>query len=127
MAVSLKSAIILATVSALELLIIELFASLLLRRFKSRYRMPIYAVLGMLVNIPCFMFFEHFTPNEANSAGIFLPLLAVNSLIALHCERFAVKHRVRETLVDAVSAGAGYAFVVLIVGTLREVAFSRQV
>ncbi len=121
MAVSLKSAIILATVSALELLIIELFASLLLRRFKSRYRMPIYAVLGMLVNIPCFMFFEHFTPNEANSAGIFLPLLAVNSLIALHCERFAVKHRVRETLVDAVSAGAGYAFVVLIVGTLREV------
>lgn len=121
MAVSLKSAIILATVSALELLIIELFASLLLRRLKSRYRMPIYAVLGMLVNIPCFMFFEHFTPNEANSAGIFLPLLAVNSLIALHCERFAVKHNLRETLVDAVSAGAGYAFVVLIVGILREI------
>lgn len=121
MAVSLKSAIMLAAVSALELLLIELFASLLLRRLKSRYRMPIYAVLGMLINIPCFMFFEHFTPNEANSAGIFLPLLAVNSLIALHCERFAVKHRVRETLVDAVSAGAGYAFVVLIVGTLREI------
>lgn len=121
MAVSVKSAIILATVSALELLVIELFACLCLRRLKSRFRMPIYAVLGMLVNIPCFMFFEHFTPNEANSAGIFLPLLAVNSLIALHCERFAVKHTLRETLVDAVSAGAGYAFVVLIVGILREV------
>lgn len=121
MAVSVKSAVILATVSALELLVIELFACLCLRRLKSRFRMPIYAVLGMLVNIPCFMFFEHFTPNEANSAGIFLPLLAVNSLIALHCERFAVKHTLRETLVDAVSAGAGYAFVVLIVGVLREV------
>lgn len=121
MAVSVKSAIILATVSAAELLVIELFACLLLRRLKSRYRMPVYAVLGMLLNIPCFMFFEHFTPNEANSAGIFLPLLAVNSLIALHCERFAVKHTLRETLVDAVSAGAGYAFVVLVVGTLREI------
>ena len=108
MATSVKSAIILATVSALELLVMEVFACLLLRRLKSRFRMPIYAVLGMLVNIPCFMFFEHFTPNEANSAGIFLPLLAVNSLIALHCERFAVKHTLRETLVDAVSAGAGY-------------------
>lgn len=121
MAVSVKSAIILATISALELLVAEVFACLLLRRLKSRFRMPIYAVLGVLVNIPCFMFFEHFTPNEANSAGIFLPLLAVNSLVALHCERFAVKHTLRETLVDAVSAGAGYAFVVLIVGVLREI------
>lgn len=121
MATSVKSAIILATISALELLVTEVFACLLLRHLKSRFRMPIYAVLGLLVNIPCFMFFEHFTPNEANNAGIFLPLLAVNSLIALHCERFAVKHTLRETLVDAVSAGAGYAFVSLVVGALREI------
>lgn len=121
MATSVKSAIILATISALELLVTEVFACLLLRRLKSRFRMPIYAVLGVLVNIPCFMFFEHFTPNEANNAGIFLPLLAVNSLIALHCERFAVKHTLRETLVDAVSAGAGYAFVSLVIGALREI------
>ncbi len=121
MAVSLKSAIMLSAVSAVELIIIELFACLLLRRLKSSFRMPIYALLGMLINIPLFMFFEHFTPNETNSAGIFLPLLAVNSLIAFHCERFAVKHTFKETFVDAVSAGAGYAFVTLIIGILREI------
>lgn len=120
MAVSLKSAIILAVVSCAELMIIELFACLALKKVKSYLRMPIYAALGMLVNIPIFMFFEHFTPNETQNVGIFLPLLAVNSLIALHCERFAVKNTFGKTVVDAVSASIGYAFVVLVIGVLRE-------
>lgn len=120
MAVSLKSAIMLAAVSCAELVLIELFACLVLKRVKSYFRMPIYAVLGMLINVPIFVFFEHFAPNETNSAGIFLPLLAVNSLIALHCERFAVKNTFRNTFIDALAASAGYAFVVLIIGAVRE-------
>lgn len=121
MAVSLKSAIMLAAVSCAELILIELFACLALKKVPNYFRMVIYAVLGVLVNIPFFMFFERFTPNEANAAGIFLPLLAVNSLVALHCERFAVKNTFKSTFVDAVSAAAGYAFVALVVGLVREI------
>lgn len=120
MAVSLKSAIMLAAVSCAELMIIELFTCLALKRVKSYFRMPIYAILGMFINVPIFLFFEHFAPNETNSAGIFLPLLAVNSLIALHCERFAVKNTFRNTFVDALAASAGYAFIVLVIGVVRE-------
>lgn len=120
-AVSLKTAIILAVASCLELVIIELFSCLALKKVKSYFRMPVYAVLGMLINLPVFMFFAKFTPNEALSVGIFLPLLAVNSLIALHCERFAVKNKMKDTFVDAISAAAGYAFVLLLVGTAREI------
>ncbi len=121
MAVSLKSAIILAVVSCAELLVIELFACLALKKLKSYFRVAVYAVLGVFINIPIFMFFERFTPNEAQNVGIFLPLLAVNSLVALHCERFAVKNPFRKTVVDAVSASAGYALVALLVGTVREI------
>lgn len=121
MAVSLKSAIMLAAVSCAELVLVELFACLALKKVPNHFRMLIYAVLGMAINIPFFMFFERFTPNEANAAGIFLPLLAVNSLVALHCERFAVKNTFKRTLVDALAAAAGYAFVVLIIGVLREI------
>ncbi|MGN0520764.1 MAG: Rnf-Nqr domain containing protein [Candidatus Fimenecus sp.] len=121
MAVSLKSAIMLAAVSCAELVIIELFTCLALKKVPSYFRMAIYAVLGVGINIPFFMFFERFTPNEANAAGIFLPLLAVNSLVALHCERFAVKNTFKSTFVDAVSASAGYAFVALIIGVVREI------
>ena len=127
MAVSLKSAIMLAAVSGAELLLIEMFACLALKRLKSYFRVPIYALLGMLINIPFFLFFEYFTPNETNSAGIFLPLLAVNSLIALHCERFAVKNSAKNTCIDALSAAAGYAVVVLAVGLVREILGSGTV
>ena len=120
-AVSLKTAIILAVASCLELVIIELFTCLALKKVKSYFRMPVYAVLGMLINLPVFMFFAKFTPNEALNVGIFLPLLAVNSLIALHCERFSVKNKMKDTFVDAISAAAGYAFVLLLVGTAREI------
>jgi electron transport complex protein RnfE len=120
-AVSLKTAIILAVASCLELVIIELFTCLALKKVKSYFRMPVYAALGMLINLPVFMFFAKFTPNEALNVGIFLPLLAVNSLIALHCERFAVKNKMKDTFVDAISAAAGYAFVLLLVGTAREI------
>lgn len=120
-AVSLKTAIILAVASCLELVVIELFSCLALKKVKSYFRMPVYAALGMLINLPVFMFFAKFTPNEALNVGIFLPLLAVNSLIALHCERFAVKNKMKDTFVDAISAAAGYAFVLLLVGTAREI------
>lgn len=120
-AVSLKTAIILAVASCLELVIIELFSCLALKKVKSYFRMPVYAALGMLINLPVFMFFAKFTPNETLNVGIFLPLLAVNSLIALHCERFAVKNKMKDTFVDAISAAAGYAFVLLLVGTAREI------
>lgn len=121
MAVSLKSAIILAVVSCAELVVIELLACLALKRIKSYFRVAVYAVLGVLINIPIFMLFERFAPNETQNAGIFLPLLAVNSLVALHCERFAVKNPFGKTFVDAVSASAGYALVVLLVGVVREI------
>ena len=121
MAVSLKSAIILAVVSCVELLFIELFACLALKRVKSHFRVLLYAVLGVLLNIPVFLLFERLAPNETQNAGIFVPLLAVNSLIVLHCERFAVKNTLAATAADAVSAGVGYAAVSLLVGVLREV------
>ena len=105
----------------MELVIIELFTCLALKKVKSYFRMPVYAALGMLINLPVFMFFAKFTPNETLNVGIFLPLLAVNSLIALHCERFAVKNKMKDTFVDAISAAAGYAFVLLLVGTAREI------
>lgn len=121
MTVSLKSAIILITASCIELLFIELFASLALKKVKRWIRMPIYAMLGVLLNLPIFAFFNHFTPNEAQNVGIFLPLIAVNSLVALHCERYAVKHSLKSTFIDAISACGGYALVILLIGILREI------
>ena len=46
--------------------------------------------------------------------------MAVNSLIALHCERVAVKSDVKKSFIDAVSASLSYGVVAIILGFLRE-------
>ena len=121
MAVSVKTAIMLSVISTAELIIIESFACLLLKKIKQSLRVLIYAVLGVLINIPFFMFFNKFAPNETANVSIFLPVLAVNSLIALHCERIAVKKDFKVTLVDAVSASVGYVFIIFLIAIIREV------
>ncbi len=121
MAVSVKTAIMLSVIASVELIIIESFACLLLKKVKQSFRVLIYAVLGVLINIPLFMFFNRFAPNETANVSIFLPIIAVNSLIALHCERIAVKNDFRATLVDAISASVGYVFIIALLGVLREI------
>jgi len=120
MAVSVKTAIMLSVISTVELVIIESFACLLLKKVKQSFRVLIYAVLGVLINIPLFLFFNRFAPNETANVSIFIPVIAVNSLIALHCERIAVKNDFKTTLVDAVSASVGYVFIIALLGVLRE-------
>lgn len=121
MAVSVKTAIMLSVISAAELIIIECFSSLALKKLKHQFRVMIYAVLGVLINIPLWMFFTKFAPNETANVSIFLPILAVNSLVALHCERIAVRASLKETFFDAVSATIGYTFIIFVVAIIREV------
>lgn len=121
MAVSLKSALILAVISSVELVVIEMISCLLLKKVNRSFRVMIYAVLGVLINIPFYILFNNYAPNETSYVGIFLPLIAVNSLIALHCERVAVRNNFKETAVDAISAAIGYVVIIFIVGFFREV------
>lgn len=121
MAVSVKTAIMLSVISAAELIIIECFASIALKKVKHEYRVLIYALLGVLINVPFWLFFSKFAPNETANVSIFLPIIAVNSLIALHCERVAVRSTLKETFFDAVSATIGYVLIIFIVAILREV------
>ena len=121
MAVSVKTAIMLSVISAAELIIIECFASIALKKVKHEYRVLIYALLGVLINVPFWLFFSKFAPNETANVSIFLPIIAVNSLIALHCERVAVRSTLKETFFDAVSATIGYVLIIFIVAILRYI------
>jgi hypothetical protein len=52
---------------------------------------------------------------------IFIPIIAANSITAVHCEQFAVKNSVRLSFFDAAAAGIGTSFVFLLTGALREI------
>lgn len=120
-ATSVATACTVAVITALELIIIEEFACACLKNVKRYFRVLIYAVLGFLINLPLFFLFGKVMPDITGKIGIFLPLLAVSSVIALHCETFAVKNTAKDTFFDALSTSIGYAAVVLLIGAAREI------
>ncbi len=120
-AVSLRLSIFLAVVTAIEMIVCEVLASLLLKNVRRYWRVALYAIFGVGVIFPIMIFVNRFFPDISINFGIYLPLMAVNSLIALHCERVAVKNNVKDSFVDAVSASLSYSAVTILVGFLREI------
>ena len=120
-AVSLRLSIFLAVVTAIEMIVCEVLASLLLKNVRRYWRVALYAIFGVGIIFPIMIFVNRFFPDISINFGIYLPLMAVNSLIALHCERVAVKNNVKDSFVDAVSASLSYSAVTILVGFLREI------
>ena len=119
-AISLRLSIFLAVVTAVEMIVCEVLASLLLKNVRRYWRVALYAIFGVGIIFPIMIFVNKFFPDISINFGIYLPLMAVNSLIALHCERVAVKNNIKDSFVDAASASLSYGVVAILVGFLRE-------
>ena len=117
---SLKLALFLACVTMAQMIVCEVLSSLLLKNVKRYWRVALYVIFSVIVVFPIMYLTLRFFPDFAVNFGIFLPLMAVNSLIALHCERVAVKSDVKKSFIDAVSASLSYGIVTIILGFLRE-------
>ncbi len=118
---SLKLAVFLASVTAIELIVCEILTNLLLKKVHRHWRVALYVVFGVGIIFPMMYFTDKFFPNTTANFGVYLPLMAVNSLIALHCERVAVISDFKTSIVDAISAALGYGIVAILVGLLREI------
>ena len=118
---SLKLAVFLAVVTAIELIVCELLTSLLLKNVRRHWRVALYVIFGVGVIFPIMAVVNRFFPELSINFGVFLPLMTVNSLIALHCERVAVKNDIKNSFVDAVAASLSYGAVTIITGLIREI------
>lgn len=119
-ALSLRLALFLALVTAIEMAVCEVLASLMLKNVRRYWRVALYVIFGTAIIYPIMYVTGRFFPDMSMNFGIYLPLMAVNSLVALHCERVAVKNNVTDSLVDALSASLSYGAVTVIVGFVRE-------
>lgn len=120
-ATSLNSALFLALITAVEMVVCEVLASLLLKNVRRYWRVALYVLFGVGIIFPITYITSRFFPQMSINLGVYLPLMAVNSLIALHCERVAVKRSVKDSLVDALSASISYGVVAVLVGIIREI------
>lgn len=124
---SAATACVLAILSAILLIALETLTALILKKMPKWLRVGVYALLGVLIIIPFYMLMGNYMPSIEVSLGIYIPLLAVNSLNVQRCEAFAVKHSVKQSFFDAVANSIGYAIPLILTGILREALGSSRI
>lgn len=120
-ATNLKSAVTLTACAALILLPTALLMSLVGEKLKPVIRAPLYTLLaaGILVGI-AFLLNTYVEPELYATLYLFLPLMAVNTLMTYRVGGFAVAARPPEALADGLGSVFGFGAVICIVGLVRE-------
>lgn len=126
-ATTLKTAVLLAAAFFPVLIIPQVFACLALKRVPRWKRVAIYLLIGTAIIAGIIYAIDTFMPEISLGAGIYLALTAANSIIALHCEKLAVKTDLRHAFFDSVATALGYAAVIIPVGALREMIGSSTI
>lgn len=119
---TLKSAAMLSAVACTELIIVCVIASALLKSIPRWVRVPLYLIIGLLLICPVLWYIETKTLiNLSLGMKIYIPLIAINSVVAVHCEQFAVKNSVKFAFYDAAAVGLGASVIFVLVGAIREI------
>lgn len=120
-ATNLKSAAMLAAALCVTTIVTCTAASAFMKNLKRWFRVPLYLIIGLIIICPVLWFAETRTlSNLSLSMKIYLPLMAVNSVTAVHCEQFSVKNSVKLAFYDALAVSVGSSAVLIICGILRE-------
>ena len=118
-------AVILSAAMCLELVAVCVIASAFLKNLPRWIRVPVYFIIGLALVCPALYLIETYSLNDISlGMKIYLPLTAVNSVVAVHCEQFSVKNSVKLAFYDAVASGIGISAIFLIAGAVREASFA---
>lgn len=121
-ATTLENAALISVAFCAEIIVCCVFASAFLKKVPRWVRVPIHFLLGLLLVCPLLYYIESNVLIDLSlSMKIFIPVIAANSITAVHCEQFAVNNSVKLAFFDAASAGVGTSFVFLLTGALREI------
>ncbi|MEI6578029.1 MAG: Rnf-Nqr domain containing protein [Eubacteriales bacterium] len=126
-AVSLRAGALLAGVFSLVLIITQFIASVFLKKVPRWLRVAMYLLIGLAVVCPIIYVLEQYNIGVRLTVGIYLPLMAANSLAALHCETVAVRRNIKHSFLDSIATSIGYSLVLLLVGFVRELLGSGKI
>lgn len=119
---SFLTAVMLSAVLCAELIITCVIASAFFKNIPRWIRVALYMAIGLLMICPILYYIDNFTLIDLSlGMQIYLPLIAVNSVTAVHCEQFAVKNNVRLAFFDAVAVGIGVSVIFIVTGAVREI------
>ncbi len=121
-ATNLQRAAVLSVIACIDLIAVCVIASAFLKKFSRWIRVVLYFVIGLILICPLLWYVETKTLiNLSLGIKVFVPIVAINSVVAVHCEQFAVKNDVKLAFYDAAAVGIGASVVMIVVGAIREV------
>lgn len=119
---TLAGSVALSVALFVELTATCVIASALFKKVPRWVRVPLYLLIGLALICPLLWYIETKTLIDMSlGMKIYIPLVAVNSVTAVHCEQFAVKNSVKLAFFDAAAVSLGVSVVMIIVGAMREI------
>jgi electron transport complex protein RnfE len=119
--VSARDALGMAAATSFVLIGSNLVVSLIRKVVPASVRIPIFIiVISTFVTIIDYVL-QAYQPALYRVLGVFVPLIVVNCIILGRAEAFAYVHGVFDSLLDALGKSVGYALVMLVMGSLREI------
>ena len=95
--------------------------SLLRKQIPNDVRITAFIVIiGTFVTIVDYSI-QAFSLNLYNALGAFISLIVVNCILLGHAEAYASKNSVAATAINALGAGVGFTFALLLLGIPREI------
>ncbi|MCD6418227.1 electron transport complex subunit E [bacterium] len=99
----------------------NIIVSAIKKTVPSRIRIPIFiTVIATFVTIVKLVM-AAYTPGLSKQLGIFIPLIVVNCIILGRAEAFASKNGILKSALDGLGMGLGFAIVLFVVGSIREI------
>ncbi len=119
---TLVSSVVLSATLCLDLIVTCVITSALFKKIPRWVRVVLYLIIGLVLICPILWFVETQTLiNLSLGLKIYLPIIAINSVTAVHCEQFAVKNDVKLAFYDAAAVGIGGSVICIAIGTIREI------
>ena len=119
----LQYGVVLAVCTALVLLPASLFMSLCGDKLPPWLRAPLYTVGAGAILLGAAVFIDRVISHELYAVlYLFIPLMAVNTLVSYRAGGFSVSHEPVLALTDALASSLGFGLVLCVVSALREMA-----
>lgn len=123
-ATTVKNALYLSAVFALLLTVNEILASAFFKNISRWVRVCIYTVISALTLC---LILSRLNPDTVSALGVYLPLLCVNAITVIRCEKFAIRTGVINSVFDAAATSIGFAAVAVTVGLIRQIIASGSI
>ncbi|MCR4615538.1 MAG: hypothetical protein K5756_05260 [Clostridiales bacterium] len=118
---SLKVSLLLSGLISVTLIIAEVLTASFIKKLPNWVRVTVYMLIGLTVACPTMLFLESVNEELLTATGVYLPLISVNALVAVRCERYAAKHEIKESLFDGIASSIGFSVIMILTGIIREV------